>query len=141
MAEAARPDTTVAHLESISMDQPLADRLAEAADTMRGHMTRMGAVAGALAASGRLERPAPPEPEKDGRFPDREAGLAAPRAALAALFEPEQDSLRLAPERLADAFQMVLMAGGRTSAPDPLTTEELVDLFLNGAFASGPEAH
>lgn len=36
---------------------------------------------------------------------------------------------------------MVLMAGGRTSAPDPLTTEELVDLFLNGAFTSGPEAH
>ncbi|WP_329431854.1 TetR/AcrR family transcriptional regulator [Streptomyces sp. NBC_01280] len=66
MAEAARPDTTVAHLESISMDQPLADRLAEAADTMRGHMTRMGAVAGALAASGRLERPAPPSRKRTG---------------------------------------------------------------------------
>ncbi|MFI5794324.1 TetR family transcriptional regulator [Streptomyces sp. NPDC051677] len=118
-AEAARPDTTVAHLESISPDQPLAARLAEAAETMRGHMTRMGAVAGTLAAAGRLERPAPGKPGKETRSPDREAGLAAPRAALAALFEPEQDGLRLAPERLADAFQMLLMAAGRPGTPTP----------------------
>jgi AcrR family transcriptional regulator len=135
MAEAVRPDTTVAHLESISLDQPLAARLTEAAETLRGYLTRMGAVAGALASAGRLERPASSKTGKDGRSPDREAGFAAPRAALAALFEPERASLRLAPERLADAFQMLLMTG-RSGAPEPLTTEELVDLFLNGALTA-----
>ncbi|MFI1156572.1 TetR/AcrR family transcriptional regulator [Streptomyces sioyaensis] len=137
MAEAVRPDDTVAHLESIALDQPLTARLTEAAEVMRGYMTRMGAIAGALAAAGRLERPAP---AKDGRSPDREAGLTAPRAALAALFEPDQDSLRLTPERLADAFQLILMSAGRPGAPDPLTTEELVDLFLNGALTTPGEA-
>ncbi|MFE2185292.1 TetR family transcriptional regulator, partial [Streptomyces sp. NPDC059455] len=83
MAEAVRPDDTVAHLESIALDQPLADRLAEAADVVRGHMGRIGAVAGALAAAGRLERMAP-KPGKDGRLPDREASLARPRAGRGA---------------------------------------------------------
>lgn len=140
MAEAMRPDLTVARLESIALDQPLTSRLAEAAEVMHGHMTRMGAVAGALATAGRLERPAHVQPGKDGRSPDREAGLAAPRSALAALFAPDQDRLRLAPERLADAFQLMLMSVGRPGAPDPLTTEELVDLFLHGALTTPEEA-
>jgi AcrR family transcriptional regulator len=137
MAEALRPDDTVAHLETISLDQPLAARLTEAAEVMRGYMTRMGAVAGALASAGRLERPAhakPGEPGEPGN--DREAGLAGPRAALAALFEPDQDALRLAPERLADAFQLMLIAAGRPGAPEPLTTDELVDLFLHGVLTT-----
>lgn len=140
MAEALRPDDTVTHLESIALDQPLAARLTEAADVVRGHMARIGAVAGALAAAGRLERVAAAKPGRDHRPPDREAGLAGPRAALAALFEPDRDALRLAPERLADAFQLLLMSAGRPGAPDPLTTEELVDLFLHGAFAAPEEA-
>lgn len=77
---------------------------------------------------------------KDGRSPDREAGLAAPRAALAALFEPDREALRLAPERLADAFQILLMSAGRAGAPEPLTDEELVALFLHGALATPHEA-
>lgn len=136
MAEAVRPDDTVAHLASISLDQPLAARLTEAAEVMRGYMARMGAVAGALAAAGKLERRALPTVGKDGRTPDRESGLAAPRSALAALFEPDRDAMRLAPERLADAFQLMLMSAGRPGAPDPLTTEELVDLFLHGALTT-----
>ncbi|MFH9424322.1 hypothetical protein [Streptomyces sp. NPDC017529] len=50
-----------------------------------------------VAAAGRLERPAHDQPGGDGHSPDREAGLAAPRAALAALFTPDRDTLRLAP--------------------------------------------
>src|SRR3954468_11924021 len=80
VAEAVRPDDTVRHLESISLDQPLAHRLIEAAEVIRGHLTRMGAVISALAATGRLEPPAPPKPDEKGRLPDREAGLAAPRS-------------------------------------------------------------
>ncbi|MFI5808274.1 TetR/AcrR family transcriptional regulator [Streptomyces sp. NPDC051561] len=146
MAEALRPEDTVAHLAAIELDQPLAARLIEAAEVLRGHMNRIGDVAGALASVGRSRRPelpqaglakaGLPEAEKGGRLPDREAGLAAPRAALAALFAPDGQELRLAPERLADAFQMLLMAAGRSGAPEPLTTDELVDLFLHGAVAT-----
>ncbi|MFD7901497.1 TetR/AcrR family transcriptional regulator [Kitasatospora sp. NPDC059722] len=135
MAEVLNPDDTITHLAAIPLDQPLADRLAEAADVVRGHLTRIGAVAGALMAGGRLERPGP---GPDGKLPDREAGLARPRAALAALFEPDRDALRLSPERLADAFQLMIMSSGRPGAPDPLTTAELVDLFLHGALQSTP---
>lgn len=136
MAEVVRPDDAVAHLEAIERDQPLAGRLAEAAEVLRGHMARLGTVAGALATSGRLERPAPGE---GGRRPDRPAAFAAPRAALAALFEPDRETLRLAPERLADAFQMLLLSAGRLTGSEPLTTDELVDLFLHGALTGAAE--
>ncbi|GAA2103219.1 TetR/AcrR family transcriptional regulator [Streptomyces albiaxialis] len=130
MEEVVRPDDTVVHLEGVSLDQPLAGRLTEAAEVMRGYMNRIGDVAGALAAAGKLSRQPPGE---GGSPPDREAGLAAPRAALAALFEPDRERLRLSPERLADAFQMFLMSTGRPGAPEPLSMEELVELFLYGA--------
>jgi AcrR family transcriptional regulator len=132
MEEAVRPDDTVAHLEAVSLEQPLADRLVEAAEVMRGHMNRMGEVAGALASVGKLRRPAP---GGEGKLPDREAGLAGPRTALAALLQPDEAALRLAPERLADAFQLLLMTAGRAGAPDPLSIEELVELFLHGALS------
>ena len=137
MAAALRPDEAVAHLGAISLDQPLPDRLAEAVEVMRGYLTRMGAVAGAMVAAGRPERR--PSSTSDGPLPDREAGLAAPRAALAALFEPERDRLRLAPERVADAFQMLVMTSGRPGMAEPLSTEDMIDLFLNGAFDTGKE--
>ncbi|MGW2377846.1 MULTISPECIES: TetR/AcrR family transcriptional regulator [Kitasatospora] len=137
LAEAVRPDDAVAHLASIELDQPLAARLTEAADVLSGHLARVGAVIGALAGAGRPERPAPTEPR---RLADREAGLAGPRAALAALFEPDRERLRLAPERLAGTFQLLLMSTGRGGMPDPLSTEELVDLFLHGAIAPADEA-
>ncbi|MFH9352535.1 TetR family transcriptional regulator [Kitasatospora sp. NPDC017646] len=137
LAEALRPDVAVAHLASIELDQPLAARLAQAADVLSGHLARVGAVIGALAGAGRPERPAPAGPR---RAADRDAGLAAPRAALAALFEPDRERLRLAPERLADSFQLLLMSAGRAGTPEPLSTEELVDLFLHGAIAAAGEA-
>ncbi|GAA2211725.1 hypothetical protein GCM10009850_071850 [Nonomuraea monospora] len=200
MAEAARPDDTLAHVAAISLDLPLAERLEEAADALRGYLARMGAVAGALAASGGLRRepgffagsrpgqeeratgesgppegsttgsrppesstaerrtpegstagsrtPAGPTGAGDGRaqgaaarggggspgipVSGREASMAATREALMGLFEPEHDRLRAAPERLADAFAFMTMAVGR-GGPSPLTSAELVDLFLNGA--------
>ncbi|MEU8325917.1 TetR family transcriptional regulator [Nonomuraea sp. NPDC048881] len=156
MAEALRPDDTLAHVSAISLDLPLADRLVEAAEALRGHLARMGAVAGALATTGGLRRPAPggeprpapggearPAPGGEPRAAEgggrpgsgREESMAASREALAGLFEPERDRLRLAPERLAEAFQFLVMAAGR--GPSPLGSEELVDLFLNGALGTG----
>ncbi|MFI6176496.1 TetR/AcrR family transcriptional regulator [Nonomuraea sp. NPDC051191] len=161
MAEALRPDDTLAHVSAISLDLPLAERLLEAAEALRGYLARMGAVAGALATTGGLRRPAPaPGPasshgegerpgsgQGEGERPGasggaegrpasgREESMAASREALAGLFEPERDRLRLAPEHLADAFQFMVMAAGR--GPSPLGSAELVDLFLNGALTGG----
>lgn len=138
LAEVSRPDETVAFLGSIPLDLPLAQRLTEAADTMRAHLGRMGAVVAALARA----RMAPPPDlsRRDGadRSDERDTAFDAPRQALSELFEPERDELRFPPERLADAFQRMLMAADRPGAPGALTTEELVDLFLHGA-CSVPE--
>lgn len=136
LEEALRPDDTVAHLEGIALDQPLRSRLMEAAEVMRGYMNRIGDVAGALAPVGKAARISDAEDMEEGRR-QREEGLAAPRAALAALLEPDRDVLRLEPERLADLFQLMLMSAGRLVASQPLDDEELVDLFLNGAVTSG----
>ncbi|MEV1172458.1 helix-turn-helix domain-containing protein [Nonomuraea sp. NPDC049784] len=144
MAEALRPDDTLAHVASISLDLPLEERLVEASEALRGYLARMGAVAGALAASGGLRRDprllggGGESSEERGaaggegrRFSGREESMAATREVLVGLFEPERDSLRLDPERLAEAFQFLVMAAGR--GPSPLTSAELVDLFLHGA--------
>ncbi|WP_433434729.1 TetR/AcrR family transcriptional regulator [Nonomuraea sp. CA-141351] len=148
MAEALRPDDTLAHVASISLDQPLEERLVEASEALRGYLARMGAVAGALAASGGLRRDprllggAGESSEERGasggegrRFSGREQSMAATREVLVGLFEPERDSLRLDPERLAEAFQFLVMAAGR--GPSPLASAELVDLFLHGALRAG----
>lgn len=133
LEEALRPDDTVAHLGGISLDQPLAARLVEAAGVMRGHMNRIGEVAGALASRGKAERAHTADMGEGQRA--REAGLAAPRAALAALLEPEREALRLAPERLADLFQLMLMSAGRSGVRD-VSDDEIVDLFLHGALSA-----
>ncbi|MFE0766621.1 TetR/AcrR family transcriptional regulator [Streptomyces smyrnaeus] len=133
LEEALRPEDTVAHLGGISLDQPLAARLVEAAGVMRGHMDRIGEVAGALASRGKVERAGTADMEEGQRA--RESGLAAPRAALAALLEPEREALRLAPERLADLFQLMLMSAGRSGVRD-VSDAEIVDLFLHGALSA-----
>ncbi|NUO99858.1 MAG: TetR/AcrR family transcriptional regulator [Nonomuraea sp.] len=146
MAEALRPDDTLAHVSAISLDLPLPDRLIEASEALRGYLARMGAVAGALATSGGLRRdPTAPAPEGGPGSPGggrpvsgRDASMAASREALAGLFEPERARLRLDPERLAEAFQFLVMAAGR--GPSPLSSEELVTLFLHGALTGGDPA-
>jgi AcrR family transcriptional regulator len=121
MAEALRPDATLAHVRAIDLDQPLADRLVEAVETLRAHMSRMGAVAGALRHLGTPRRDPTAAPRPDLR---RES-MTATVDALAGLFEPEQDRLRRDPEYLARVFQHLVMAGGEPA--------DLVDLFLHGA--------
>ncbi|MEO3875249.1 TetR family transcriptional regulator [Nonomuraea sp. B12E4] len=151
MAEALRPDDMLAHVAAISRTLPLAERLIEAVEVMRGHVARMGAVAGAMAVSGHLQRGAPPrgtprddtstenpgEAGEKGRpsVSGREAAMDTAREVLTGLFEPDRDRLRLPPERLADAFQLLVQAAGR--GPAPLTAAELVDLFLHGAMRDG----
>ncbi|MFC6082634.1 TetR/AcrR family transcriptional regulator [Sphaerisporangium aureirubrum] len=137
MAEASSPDRVLRELVSISLDQPLADRLVEAIEALRAHLGRMGAVAGALMASGRRPR-RDQIPTAEGRqFPDRAGSLATVRDALAELFEPEQDTLRLSPDRSAQVFMFAASSSGRLAGHGtiPMEAAEIVDMFLYGAFA------
>lgn len=128
VAEALRSDHVLEQLASVPLDQPLTERLAEAADAMRAHMTRIGSVLGALHASGRRSRG--PQPRE---LPDRATSFRATREALTELFEPDRDRLRLPPERLAALFLSLMFAGARGAAGDPESSiTEVVDVFVHG---------
>ncbi|MER5318485.1 TetR/AcrR family transcriptional regulator [Streptosporangium roseum] len=193
VVEALRPDHALAQLAAIPLDQPLAARLTEAADTLQAHTARIGTVLGALHASGRRrsrdrhvvpppagrtagaatgrtgEAPAPtravqdPPPDRavqdpppdqadatrppgqtgtarspeeaDGTRPsDREDSAAQTVEALAELFDPERDSLRLPPERLATIFLHLMLSSARRPLGGPqVSNDDLVDVFVHGA--------
>lgn len=159
-AEAMNPSHVLRELASISLDQPLAGRLTEAAEAMRAHLTRMGAVAGALHASGhRRERtpaagPTAAQPTgarrtaarpTDGRTSDnahdgpdrpadsRETSMRATRDALAELVEPDRQALRLPPERVASIFLGMLFTQLHFGAEGAdVDPVEFVDVLLHG---------
>ncbi|MBE1462668.1 AcrR family transcriptional regulator [Kibdelosporangium phytohabitans] len=123
LTEALRADNAVAAIEAIPLEAPLAERLAEAAAALAAHMERMGALFGALRASGfQRER---------GQHP-RRPGQDAIREAVAELFEPERDSLRVAPYQLAAMFTGLLMMRSRMGDEKP-ETADMIDVLLNGA--------
>jgi AcrR family transcriptional regulator len=133
MAEAMRHDHAVREISAVSLDQPLADRLAEAAEALGAHLGRMGAVAGALHVSGyRRQRGEP-----GGRPPAgaREASMAAIRAAIAELFAPEEDELRVSGEQAAALFLGLLFHRPQQRDAVALDTAGLVAVFLHGALA------
>jgi AcrR family transcriptional regulator len=128
VAEAFKSDRTVDAIAAIPLDQPLADRLIEAASALAAHMERIGALVGALHASGYKRD------SKRARLSSRRDSMIAVRDAVADLFEPERDSLRLPPEQLAGMFTNLLMIRTRPldgeQGPD---TAEVIDVLLNGA--------
>ena len=136
VAEALRPDRALAELAAISLEQPLADRLTEAAAVMYAHLGRLGALFGALHASGHGMRRPPPPAQGAGAErcapPDRSAAMAPIRDAVAELFEPEHGSLRLPPDQLAAIFVGLLfqLGAGDPSVPG---TDHVIALFLHGA--------
>lgn len=64
--------------------------------------------------------------------------MSAMRDAMAELFEPEKDRLRLPPTQSAALFLSLLFSGRVrfSETGDEPTTMELVDVFLNGALAA-----
>jgi AcrR family transcriptional regulator len=134
MAEAVRSDHAIAEISSVPLDQPLATRLTDAAEALHAYLTRMGAMAGALYASGQLRRPRPDEDQAERPAPSsREESLTAIRTAVADLFEPDEDPLRLPVEDAASVFLGLLFSRRRTDETDGLSAERLVDVFLHGA--------
>ena len=136
-AEALRPDHVLDAIAEIPLDQPLEDRLVEAAEALGAHLERMGALMGALHASGRIKHRDREQQLKDsgGSWKSRRReSMTAIRAAMVELFMPEKDRLRLPPEQLAALF-LTLLFGGRRLGPDidAPTTRQVVDFFLHGA--------
>ncbi|MFJ1766015.1 TetR/AcrR family transcriptional regulator [Amycolatopsis sp. NPDC088138] len=133
-AEALRPDHVLDAIAEIPVDQPLEDRLVEAAEALGAHLERMGALMGALHASGRIKHRDPEQRLRGSWKGGRRESMAAMRGAMTELFEPEKDRLRLSPEHLAALF-LTMLFGGRRMAPDDdaPTTRQVVDVFLHGA--------
>jgi AcrR family transcriptional regulator len=130
VAEALSPENAVRELDAIDVSQPLPDRLAEAAEALQAHMSRMGAIVGSLGHRG-------------GKHPGtvrgagREESTARIRAALAELLEPDKSALRRPPEQIAALFFGLLFTQPRTEDEPDLTPQELVEVFLDGALSGG----
>ncbi|WP_406859176.1 TetR/AcrR family transcriptional regulator [Streptomyces sp. HUAS MG47] len=130
MAEALSPEHAVRELDAIDLSQPLPDRLAEAAEALQAHMSRMGAIAGSLGHRG-------------GKHPGtvrgagRDESTTRIREALAELLEPDKAALRRPPEQIAALFFGLLFTQPRTDDEPDLTPQELVEFFLHGAIAEG----
>ncbi|WP_432001527.1 TetR/AcrR family transcriptional regulator [Streptomyces sioyaensis] len=146
VAEAVGPDHVLRELASISLDEPLATRLTEAAEALRAHMERMGTVIGALHASGHLRgRAAGPAARDagDGPPPDARArSFAALRHGIIELLAPDRTAFRLSPEKVASAFLGLLFTRLQTPAAEgdaaPLTPEELISVLLDGTLDASP---
>ncbi|QXV60768.1 TetR/AcrR family transcriptional regulator [Amycolatopsis sp. TNS106] len=132
-AEALKPDQVLDAIAVIDLDQPLDDRLVEAADALSAHLQRMGALMAVMHGSGKR-----PEHRHGDRRDRGKESMSAMRDAMAELFKPEKDRLRLPPAQSAALFLSLLFSGrirfGETG--DEPTTMELVDVFLNGALAA-----
>ncbi|MDH6222024.1 TetR/AcrR family transcriptional regulator [Streptomyces pseudovenezuelae] len=145
VTEALSPAPALDELALVSMEQPLATRLTEAASALHAHLDRVGAVVGALHATGGRGRSG--RPGSSEAPPDRAAGSLPVREALAELFEPERESLRLPPEQAALIFLGLLFVGnGRQpvegESADPSTqsgVHDLVDVFLHGVLSQPVE--
>ncbi|MGP4086710.1 TetR/AcrR family transcriptional regulator [Streptomyces sp. KR55] len=133
MAEALSPEHAIRELGAIDVSQPLPDRLAEAAEALQAHLSRMGAIAGSLHASG----------HRGGKHPGtvrgagRDESTTRIRAALADLLEPDKAALRRPPEQIAALFFGLLFTQPHMEDEPELTTQELVEVFLHGALAGG----
>jgi AcrR family transcriptional regulator len=132
-AEVLRPDHVLDAIAKIPVEQPLEDRLVEAAVALGAHLERMGALMGALHASGRLRRRGDPEKRLKAREGGRRESMTVMRDAMTELFEPEKRRLRLPPDQVASLF-LALLFGGRRMAPDDApATRQVIEVFLHGA--------
>ena len=131
--EALRPDHALDAIADIPADLPLEQRLVEAADALSAHFDRMGALMGALHASGRLRhRDGERTPDRGARRGGRRESMAAIREAMTELFEPDKDRLRLPADQLASLFLALLFGGRRVPDGEIPGTRVLVGVFLHG---------
>jgi AcrR family transcriptional regulator len=133
IAEALRTDHVVGEIAAIPLDQPLNARLADAAAAMDAYLARMGTVIGALHATGRRDRGRHGGGEAAGALPDRDAAQRQTLDALADLFEPERESLRLPIDQLSSIFLGMVFARSRPAGATTAAIEDCIQVFLYGA--------
>ncbi len=115
--------SVVAALGELDRSQPLDERLVAAVEVLRRRVSAVFAMASALGPRFAAGRPG-----------SNEARVIARVAALADLFEPDRDRIRVDPLRAARALHGLTIASTHpllTSA-EPLTSEEIVSLLLDG---------
>ncbi|NJP52887.1 TetR/AcrR family transcriptional regulator [Streptomyces sp. SBST2-5] len=128
VSQALSPDDAIRELDAIDPALPLAERLAEAAEALQAHMSRMGAIIGSLGHHG-------------GKHPGtmrgagREESVARIRAALVELLEPDRAALRRSPEQIAALFFGLLFVQPRVEDKPALAPQELAEVFLHGALS------
>ncbi|MFC0866103.1 TetR/AcrR family transcriptional regulator [Sphaerimonospora cavernae] len=139
VAEAMNPDRVLDELASIPLEEPLDARLVEAIEALRAHLERMGAVIGAMYASGgHRSRGGTRERREPG---GREAFLRAIHERVTELIEPDRAALRLEPDKVGSILLGMLFArhvgpagsDGEGDAADARPSpREVVDVLLHG---------
>lgn len=134
LQEAFDPGHVLAEIAAIPLDQPLADRLTEAAESMRAYLERMGALVGALSTGGRPRRT---ESTGDGhRGNERDAAMGRTIEALTVLFEPERETLRVTPVQAAELFLRLTFIRPAPDGTHILDVAQTIDMFLHGVMPS-----
>ncbi|WP_318272207.1 TetR/AcrR family transcriptional regulator [Microbispora triticiradicis] len=130
LVEAMNPGHVLRELASISLDEPLADRLTQAAEALRAHLGRMGTVIGALHGTGHRRERGSGERQAPG---GREASMKATHEAIVELIEPDRAALRLEPGKVASVFLGMLFTRPLPASGDLGSSPgELVDILLHG---------
>ncbi|MGW0606912.1 TetR/AcrR family transcriptional regulator [Streptomyces sp. NPDC002640] len=133
VAEAARPDQVLGELSAAGAEDCLERRLEAAADAVLAHLGRMGAVMGALQATGYGAGCAPGE---DGPR-ERDGAIGAIVDAVARLLEPDRDRLRSAPAEAAEFFFALLFGLARPGGATDASAQAVADMLLHGLLADG----
>ncbi|GII05605.1 TetR family transcriptional regulator [Planobispora takensis] len=158
MIEAMNPEHVLRELGSISLDDPLTDRLVQVAEALQAHLERMGTVIGALHVSGHRVRPSGDQSSADRSSDDqssadrssggrpsgdrfdpggREASMKATREAVTELIEPDRAALRLEPAKVAAVFLRMLFSRSHpASGETAISPRDLVDILLHGVAAA-----
>ena len=115
--------SVVAALGELDRTLPLEDRLVAAVDIVRRRVSAVFEMASALGPRFAA-----------GRAGSNEDRVAARVAALAELFEPDRDTLRVDPLRAARALHGLTIASTHPllTSGDPLDSDEIVSLLLDG---------
>jgi AcrR family transcriptional regulator len=121
------PSAAEQQLARIDPGAALSDRIVAAAAILQQRMT------GAFELLSRLGMTRPPERADDGQ-PGRRTHHAGIMANLTALFEPDREHLRCAPEEAARLLRVLTFAGSHPVIADGtlLTSEQICSLLLDG---------
>lgn len=141
MRTALESDTEARLIESIDRTLPLAERLAKAVGWATDYQNRLWAVGQAARTAGTEFRREDFDRDEHHHMPQ---GMVRVHGALAGLFLPDAESLRVAPE-VAAQMLLALVFASRLQATGLGTrmvdVPDLVDLFLHGILLPAKEKH